>query len=108
MVAALTDRLRENGYEDRALVIERGIASPTGPLSRADVLTVLGRPADAKLTGFTRAIGTATKQLVDEGVLPSVVVPVLRPEYDGPGKAVRFSTPVLVEPRLPEGEATGA
>lgn len=108
MVDSLMDRLRENGYEDRALVIERGIASPTGPLSRADVLTVLGRPADAKLTGFTRAIATATKQLVDEGVLPPVAVPVLRPEYDGPGKAVRFSTPVLVEPRPPEGEATCA
>ena len=56
MVDALMDRLRENGYEDRALVIERGIASAAGPLSRADVLTVLGRPTDAKLTGFTRAI----------------------------------------------------
>jgi len=108
MVDALMDRLRENGYADRALVIERGFASVAGPLSRADVLTVLGRPTDAKLTGFTRAIATATKQLVDEGVLHPVAVPVLRPEYDGPGKAVRFSTPGLVEPRLPGGDPTAA
>lgn len=104
MLTSLLDRLRENGYEDRALVIERGIATLDGPLSRADVLEVLGRPADAKLTSFTRAISTATKQLVDEGVLPRVAEPALRPEYDGPGKAVRFSVPVLVEPRVPETE----
>lgn len=105
MLDALLDRLRENGYEDRAAVIEQGIAPPDGPLSRADVLRLLGRPADAKLTGFTRPIARATRQLVAEGVLPSVAAPALRPEYDGPGKAVRFSTPELAEPRPPAGGA---
>lgn len=105
MLNALQDRLRENGYEDRALVIEQGIDSPTGLLSRADVLGLLGRPGDAKLTGFTRPIARATRQLIAEGVLPPVAVPALRPEYDGPGKAVRFSAPELVEER-PSADST--
>ena len=99
MIDALTERLRENGYEDRATVIELGIAAPAGRLSRAEVLSVLERPQDSKLTGFTRAIATATKQLVEEGVLPAVAGPALRPEYDGPGKAVRFLTPAVADSR---------
>lgn len=60
---AILDRLRENGFEHLALVIDRALAPPSGPLSRADVLTMLGRPTDAKLTGFTRPIARATRQL---------------------------------------------
>ena len=103
MVEALSERLRENGYGDRAIVVERAVASSSGRIGRAEVLSALGRPKNAKLTGFTRAIATATKQLLEEGVLPAVAGPALWPEYDGPGKAVSFSTVVFGEPR-PKGD----
>ena len=101
MFEALLVRLVENDYEDRALVLRTALLAPNGSLSRAEVLLILGREPEAKLTGFTRAISSATKQLIDEGLLSPVADAALWAEYDGPGKAVSFSTPLT----RPQGAA---
>lgn len=108
MLDALLERLRENGYSDRALVLLRALSAPSGVLSRTEVLAALGRGSDAKLTGFTRAIATATKQLIEEGVLPPVAEAALTAEYDGPGKAVRFAMPPVIDRRPVEDDGAGA
>lgn len=93
MYQAVRGRLTENGYDDRANVLGAALDADGGTLSRSEVLDLLGRPQNGKLTGFTRAVTTATAQLVDEGVIPQASAPALWADYDGPGKAVSFSTP---------------
>jgi len=89
----LVDRLRDQGWTQHAQVLKEAVKSDLGMLDRAEVLRLLGKAADEKLTGFTRVFVTAQRQLEAEGILPLGLVPALAAQYDRPGKAPRFAVP---------------
>ncbi|TFV74988.1 hypothetical protein E4P39_12075 [Blastococcus sp. CT_GayMR19] len=90
---ALVALLSEWGYSGQAHVALAAAGEADGVLDRAQVLSILGLAPDAKLTAFTRAIRTAQKELVEQGIIRPGLTWGLRAQYDGPGKAKRFAAP---------------
>jgi hypothetical protein len=93
---AMKGRLGDLGYSRQLLVINNAQLSPEGTLSRRQVLSALELPAKAKLTAFTRPIRRLQQAMTDDGELRAGLPWALNAEYDGPGKAQRFSVPIEV------------
>jgi hypothetical protein len=61
-----------------------------GTVTRAEVMDILGRDEAKRLTGFTKPIGRAVQELIDEGEeIPAEPFP-FSPVYDGGSKAQGF------------------
>jgi hypothetical protein len=90
---AVVSRLKQLGYRRHADVMLAAAAKESGVLSRAEVLRTLDYKRDAKLTGFTRAIRSVQRDLIDQGAVRGGLSWAFWAEYDGPGKAQRFVVP---------------
>jgi len=104
-LGALVAQLLEWGYDRQAKVVLAATEAEGGVLERAQVLSILGLALDAKLTGFTRGIRSAQKELVEQGVIRPGLTWALRAQYDGPGKARRFAVPPEVARAFAEAAA---
>lgn len=106
---ALIRSLAGDGYTNRLAVI-RSASEAGGHLDRSDVYEIIGASEDERsLRQFATPVQRLTAALIEEGVVSSGVEAALWAEYDGPGKAIGYSTPsefVPFERVLREAERT--
>ena len=89
----LLDSIRQSRYPERADVVV-GAASQGGFIKREDVYEILGTDEDTRtLRHVVTPVQSVTRDLIARGLLDSEVEDALWAEYEGPGKAVGYSTP---------------
>lgn len=95
---ALIRALAGDGYHDRVEVI-RSASSAGGHLDRSDVYEIIGASEDERtLRQFATPVQRLTTSLVAKGLVGPGVEAALWAEYDGPGKAIGYSTPTEFGP----------
>ncbi|GAA1792123.1 PIN-like domain-containing protein [Nostocoides veronense] len=95
---ALIRALAHDGYHTRAAVI-RSASNAGGHLDRSDVYEIIGASEDERsLRQFATPVQRLTTSLVAKGLVSPGVEAALWAEYDGPGKAIGYSTPTEFGP----------